>query len=131
MGYTIRTQTFNEPVALSDVVKFYESDYSTEEVTIVSGAGVLEIGTVLGRITASGNWNACNVDATDGSQAAAGILAERIDATSGARQAIVIVRRATVSLLGLRWHANTNTTNERNAAIAQLAALGIITREGA
>lgn len=227
MGYTIRTQTFDEPVVLSDVVKFYESDYSTEVATIASGEGVLEIGTVLGRVTTgaatsvaksggntgngtltldvstpvlagaksgvytvrciaaaansgtfrvedpdgnvigdvavaatfsddikfviadgasdfivgdgfditvaagSSKWKAANADALDGSQVARAILAEKIDATSADKSAVIIARRATVSRLGLRWHANTNTTNERNAAIAQLADAGIITREGA
>lgn len=51
-------------------------------VTIVSGAGKLARGTVLGRITASGKFTKCDSTATDGSQIANCILYEDVDATS-------------------------------------------------
>lgn len=131
MTYTLRTTSFDEPVVLSDVAKFYQSDYSIEPVTVVSGAGVLDIGTVLGKITASGKYKAAAADAVDGSQTAVAVLAEKIDASAADKTALALVRFAIVSRAGLKWHANTDTTNERAAAVAQLAAVGIITREGA
>lgn len=131
MAYTLRTTSWDEPKAISDVLKMEHPTYSRDVVTIVSGAGVLEIGTVLGKITASGKFKAAASDATDGSEVAAAILVEKIDATSADKPAVVIARFAEVSRHGLVWHANTNTTTERAAAAAQLAAVGIIVREGA
>ncbi|MBF0516374.1 MAG: head decoration protein, partial [Nitrospirae bacterium] len=51
-------------------------------VTIVSGAGALLGGTVLGRITASGKYTPYSATHTDGSEVARVILARDIDATS-------------------------------------------------
>lgn len=48
----LRTLTWDEPVAISDVLKMeLEQGYCRESVTILSGAGVLDIGTVLGKVT--------------------------------------------------------------------------------
>lgn len=51
-------------------------------VTIASGAGVLDVGTVLGKITSGGKYKAYASGNSDGSQTAVGILTERVDATS-------------------------------------------------
>lgn len=53
-----------------------------DEVTVVSGAGVLVRGTVLGKITASGKVNKVDSTKSDGSQTIYAILAEDVDATS-------------------------------------------------
>lgn len=47
------------------------------------GAGVLARGTVLGQITASGNYILCVKTAVDGSQVPAAILADAADASGG------------------------------------------------
>ena len=45
---------------------------------------------------------------------------------------VLLVRGpAEVSNLGLVWHSSVDNNNKKNAAIAQLATLGIITRRGA
>lgn len=54
----------------------------TEGGTIVSGAGVLARGTVLGKITASGKLKTVNSANSDGSQAPYAVLLEGVDATS-------------------------------------------------
>lgn len=127
----LRTQTWNEPSNVSDVIKFEHPTYSRDLVTIASGAGVLEIGTVLGKITESGKFEAHADGASDGTETAIAVLAEKVDATSADVQAVVISRFAEVSRLGLKWDASVNTAGKKNAAIAELAAVGIITREGA
>lgn len=53
MGVTIRTTSFAEPSNISDVVKYEMGTYCREVVTIASGAGVVEIGTPLGKIGAA------------------------------------------------------------------------------
>lgn len=51
-------------------------------VAVVSGAGVVEVGTVMGKITASGKYKPYASGNSDGSQTPVGILTERVDATS-------------------------------------------------
>jgi len=51
-------------------------------VTVASGEGVLEAGTVLGKVTASGKYAAYDNAASDGTQTAVAILADKVDATS-------------------------------------------------
>lgn len=49
---TLRTLTWDEPTAISDVLKFeLEQGYCREAVTILSGEGALDIGTVLAKVT--------------------------------------------------------------------------------
>lgn len=54
----------------------------TDTMTIASGSGVIKRGTVLGKITASGNLTTCLSAAEDGSQAPFCIAADTVDATS-------------------------------------------------
>lgn len=51
MARAMRTTSFTEPDALSDVLKTEMGTYSRDTVTIVSGAGSLTVGMVLGKIT--------------------------------------------------------------------------------
>jgi hypothetical protein len=53
-------------------------------VTIAAGAGILAKGTVLGKITSSGEYVAYDDDNNDGSQTAVCILARSVVATSAA-----------------------------------------------
>lgn len=53
-----------------------------DEVTILSGAGVLSRGTVLGKVTASGKCVAVDNSLANGAQTVYAILAEDVDATS-------------------------------------------------
>jgi hypothetical protein len=110
-----------------------DSLYSREQVVIVSGAGALKSGTVLGKITASGKYKATTVAAADGSEDAAGILLEAVDATAADVEAVIIARDAIVSNQGLSYGADVNTAPERAAVHAALAALvpPILVREGA
>ena len=54
----------------------------TKTITIVSGAGVLVRGTVLGKVTASGKYKAYNNGASTGEEQARGLLVADVDATS-------------------------------------------------
>lgn len=60
------------------------SAHRTEKpIVIVSGAGALTRGTVLGIVTASGKYKVYDNAASDGSQVARGLLVTDVDATSG------------------------------------------------
>lgn len=114
-----------------------DSLYSRAEIVVASGQGILASGAVLGRITADGatqgQFKLVTVAATDGSQTAAAILLDPVDATSATAPAVAIVRDAIVSTDGLVYGADVDTTAERAAVAAALAALNppILVREGA
>jgi hypothetical protein len=55
---------------------------ATDSVTLVSGAGALTRGTVLGKVTASQKFKQCNPAASTGEEEPRAILAEATDATS-------------------------------------------------
>lgn len=118
--------TLTESNYAGDVVLFEEDNrYSREAVTIASGAD-LTVGAVLGKITASGKYAHNNPAAADGSQTAVAVLLEDADAAAADVTAVVLVRHAKVRRAGLNYHANIDTVGERDTAIGQLAAVGII-----
>lgn len=121
--------TFNEPVRpLEFMISEANGQLSREQVTIVSGAGALKAGTVLGKISASGKYQTYdNASATAAVNAAAAILCYDVDATSADQIASVIVRQAEVHSAGLLW--GTNDSTGITAGKADLLALGVIVRD--
>lgn len=99
---------------------------SIDEVTLVSGQNLVA-GTVLGKITASGKYTAFDQDAVDGSEAAAGVLLLATDATGGDTNTACVVRDAEVAASHLTWPSDILEA-EADAAVAELAALGVIVR---
>jgi hypothetical protein len=79
----------------------------------------------------SGKAKAIDFAAVDGSQEAAGILLAGITAPNGVDAVgVALVRHATIAPSKLVWPAGA-TSDQKNAALAQLEAQGIITREEA
>ena len=103
-------------------------DYTRETVSIASGAGKLEPGTVLGKITTGGKYTVLTPGASNGSQSAAGILWAGVDATDSDAPGVVILRGpAIVNRHELVWPEGATET-QINTATTALAALGIILR---
>lgn len=75
----------------------------------------------------SGKWKVLAPAAQDGSQRAAGVLLADTDATSADKACVVVARQAEVNGLDLTWPGSI-TQAQKDAAIAQLAAAGIIVR---
>lgn len=75
----------------------------------------------------SGKYVAYNQDGVDGSEIAAGILLDNVNATAADVEATIVARDAEVCGSELTWPADIEA-GEKTAAIAQLAALGIIVR---
>lgn len=99
--------------------------YSRDVETVIAGAGVtLPANTVLGKITASGSYAIYNPANADGTQNVAAIL---IYPVTGTAKGSLIKRVAQVKAPALNWFSGA-TTNQKNTAIAALAALGIIAR---
>lgn len=121
---------YDQPKQLSDVIKWEGNALYCRERVVVAQNQTLEIGTVLGRVTASGQVVPADPSAADGSQTPIGILCERV--VTGAGQTAVsyaIARLAIASLDGLVYGAGV-TTPERATLQAGLTALGIVLRDG-
>jgi len=103
-------------------------DYTRETVTLASGAGKLEPGTVLGRITTGGKYTVLTPGASNGSQTAAGILWDKADATDADAPGVVLLRGpAIVNRHEIGWPDGA-TEVQITAATTALAALGILIR---
>lgn len=98
---------------------------SREKVVIASGAGVLVPGTVLGKVTASGKYVQLDQDAVDGSEVAAGILYQDVDATSADQDAVITGGYAAVDDKHLTFPGDIDA-GEKTTAIAQLKTLDIV-----
>lgn len=104
---------------------------SRDVVTIKSGAGKLEPGTVLGEITAETKYvkspNA-EVVGSEGAEVAKAILAYGVDATDADVEAVVVRRHAEVKEPMLIFDASVDDANKVATKLAQLAAADIIAR---
>jgi hypothetical protein len=78
-------------------------------------------------VTASGKYKALDPAAADGSEVAAGIFYDAVDASAADAEGVALVRLAEVNAAELVWPAGT-TGGEQTTALGQLAALTIIAR---
>ena len=101
-------------------------DYTRETITVTAGA--LEPGTVLGRITASGQFAAHDPAAVDGTETAAALLWGKADATGGEVPAVAIVRGPAIVNRHDLVFAGTPSEGEIAAAHAALLVAGILVR---
>lgn len=100
-----------------------------KQITIAAGTGDVITGTVLGVVTASKKFVRMNPSAADGSQNAAAILLHRTDATGTTDvSGVIVTGNAEIAPLHLTWDASVTTQAQKDAAVAQLAALGFQTR---
>ena len=101
--------------------------------TIADGAVDFVAGDAFNITVAAGSGKVKQIDfaATDGSDAACGILTEEAAAPDGTdRSAVAVVRNAIVSDNGITWPTGA-TQPQKDAATAQLKAAGILVRQGA
>lgn len=119
------------PRALAFLLSEGNGQISREVVTIASGSGVLEPGTLLGQITAnkkySGSPNALVVG-KEGAETARAVLAYGVDAASADVEAVIIKRVAEVKTPMLVFDASVNDAAKRATKLAQLADATIIAR---
>ena len=104
-----------------------EMAYCREVVTFNGLAGDLKIGTVLGKVTATGKYIKAVQTAVDGSAAVAGVLFEdKTVAASTDTKLLVLVRGpASISKGGLVFDATYDTDAEKAVVYAALEAKGI------
>lgn len=100
-------------------------------VTIANGAGKLAAGTVLGKVTATGEYvpaPAAEVVGKEGAETATAILAYGVDATDQAVEVTAIDRDAEAKLPMLSFDASVDDQAKTDAKVAQLNAVGIRVR---
>lgn len=103
-------------------------DYTRDTVTIASGAGKLEAGTVLGKLSSGGKYTPLSPGASNGSQTAAGILWASVDATSEDATGVILLRGPAIVNRSEVLFASTATEAQVASASTALAALGILLR---
>lgn len=120
-----------EPPSMGDVLKYeVNPNYTREVVTLLAGMPY-PVGAVLGRITASGKYKLATSGGSDGAQTASAVLLYAVDATLADAVGIVVARGpAIVSRAGLAYDATVDDAAKITTKIDQLAAVGIIARDG-
>ncbi|AGF74833.1 phage protein [Bartonella australis AUST/NH1] len=96
----------------------YEPDMSNKEVIFASGA-LVEAGTVMGKVTATGKYVPLNPKAVDGSQIPAGISFATVDATEREQRAVITACLSTVKSSELLW-PDTIKDEQKKTAIQSL-----------
>ncbi len=125
---TISTDLFRK----SNLVKqelFPEQGYNYDAVTVNEAAiKTYAVGTVLGKVTASGKYKICVQTAVDGSQTAAAVVVAdySIAATTDTKVLAMVRGPAIVSKDALVLDASHDLQAEKDAIYASLTALGIL-----
>jgi len=122
----------HEPLNLGDLLKYEEASlrYSRDLVTVAAGQN-LELGAVVGRVTATGKIKRFDPAATDGSEKPIGIVLETVDATLIDRDdGIVLARHGIVAAHAVVWPAAITPLQQANATAA-LEGRGILIRQDA
>jgi hypothetical protein len=104
---------------------------SRSTATIAAGAGVLEAGTVLGVVTATGEFApspAAETYDVEGAETAVAILGYGVDATDAPVTVAIVDRDAEVKRPELRFHASVDDQTKIDAKVAQLGAADIRAR---
>ncbi|MBY0352201.1 head decoration protein [Tabrizicola sp.] len=120
-----------DPPSMGDVLKYeVNPNYTREVVTLLAGMPY-PVGSVLGKITASGKFTLSPATGADGSQVATAVLLYAVDATLADAVGIVVARGpAIVSRAALAYDATVDDGAKITTKIGQLAAVGIIARDG-
>ena len=120
-----------EPPSMGDVLKYeVNPNYTREVITLLIGTNYPS-GAVLGRITASGKYTLSPATGADGSQVATAVLLYAVDATLADAVGIVVARGPViVSRAGLAYDATVDDGAKITTKIGQLAAAGIVARDG-
>ncbi|MBN2629403.1 MAG: head decoration protein [Rhodobacteraceae bacterium] len=120
-----------EKPSMGDVLKYeVNPNYIREVITLLQGLPY-PVGSVLGKITASGKYTLSPATGADGSQVASAVLLYAVDATLADAVGIVVARGPSiVSRAGLAYGATVDDGAKITTKIGQLATVGIIARDG-
>ena len=120
--------TFTEPFRPYEVLlSEANGTLSRDSVTVASGQGVLAAGTVVAKITATGKYVAYDNAGSDGSETAAAVLLQGVDATSADVAVVAATRMCEVKIDAMQWAAGLLQA-DKDAAYVDLATKNIIAR---
>lgn len=117
--------------ALAFLLSEANGNRSRNEGVIDTGAGVVEAGTVLGKVTATGKYVPsphAQVVGIEGAETAVAILGYGVDASTGDMPCVVVDLDAEVKLPMLKFDASIDDQAKTDAKLAQLATVGIRAR---
>ena len=117
---------------LGDLLKFeLNASYTRETVTLKVGSSY-PLGSVLGRITASGEYRlspVAEVVGDEGAEIAVAVLLDAVDASGGAATGLIAARGPVILAdAALAFDASVDQPTERAAKITQLATVGLVAR---
>ena len=120
---------------LGDLLKFeLNASYCRETVTLKSGANYA-LGSVLGKITASGKYRLspdAEVTGDEGAEVAVAVLIEAVDATAADKTGLVALRGPIiVSKAALVFDDSVDDATKKGTKHSQLAAAGLVPRDTA
>ena len=121
-----------KPPSMGDVLKYeVNPNYTRDTVTLLMGMPY-PLGSVLGKVTASGKYKLATSGGADGAQTAVAVLLYAVDATLADATGIVVARGPSiVARAALAYDATVNDGAKITTKLGQLAAVGIIARDGA
>jgi hypothetical protein len=122
----------HQPATIGDVLKYeVNPNYTRETVTLLAGTAY-PVGSVLGRISASGKYKLATSGGSDGAQTAAAVLLYAVDASTTDAIGVVVARGpAIVSRAALVVDGTVDDAAKIATKHGQLAALGIVPRDTA
>ncbi len=124
--------TLTASPTLGDLLKFEcNPSYGRETVAMKAGTSY-PLGSVLGRITATGEYRlspAAEVVGDEGAEVAVAVLLEAVDATDGAATGLIAARGPVIlAEAALVVDASVDQPAERAAKVTQLAEAGLVAR---
>ncbi|MDP7130868.1 MAG: head decoration protein [Paracoccaceae bacterium] len=121
-----------QPPSMGDLLKYeLNPNYTRESVTLLAGTDY-PLGAVLGVVTASGKYTLSPATGTDGSETAAAVLIEAVDASAADATGLVIIRGpALLSKAALVVDATIDDAAKFATKHGELIALGLIPRDAA
>lgn len=125
-------QVFTSPDLLGELLKHeYSRETCREVVTLAASATGYRMGSVLGKVTATGAYAMSPATGEDGSETACAVLLSDIAPSTEAITGTVVLARgpAIVADIKLVYDASVTTDALKKEKQDQLAALGIATRE--
>ncbi|MBW0159479.1 head decoration protein [Sedimentimonas flavescens] len=120
-----------QPPSMGDVLKYeLNPNYTRETVTLLAGTPY-PVGSVLGKITASGKYTLSPAAGADGAETASAVLLYAVDATLADAIGIIVARGpAIVSRAALTYDGSVDDAAKITTKLGQLEAQGIIARDG-
>src|SRR5579885_520529 len=120
---------------LGDLLKYeLNGSYSRETITLKSGTSYA-LGSVLGKITASGKYRlspAAQVVGDEGAEAAVAVLLEAVDATAADKTGLVVARGPIiVSKAALAFDASVDDDSKKAVMHSEVSTAGIVPRDAA